>query len=46
MLKPNFKTFTLQDDNEKIWNNAFDNFEDGAHQGQSSSMGDDGEMEI
>jgi hypothetical protein len=43
MSKPTFKTFTLQDDDEEIWNNALDNFEDGAHQGQSSSMGDDSE---
>jgi hypothetical protein len=32
MSKPTIKTFTLQDDDEKIWNNALDNFEDGAHE--------------
>jgi len=43
MSKPTIKTFILQDDDEKIWNNVLDNFEDGAHENQSSSVGDDNE---
>jgi hypothetical protein len=43
MSKPIVKNFTLQDDDEKIWNNVLDNFEDGAHEGQSSSVDDDSE---